>query len=52
LVTAVTVTSLVMGVCWSCTRSWAALVLVSIGLSGQLLCMTGNPFLVVLWGLG
>jgi len=45
----VVVTTLVMGMCWSCTRGWAAFVLLLIAFAGIVLCPTGIPFLVVLW---
>mmetsp|Transcript_60168 Transcript_60168/g.141649 ORF Transcript_60168/g.141649 Transcript_60168/m.141649 type:complete len:535 (-) Transcript_60168:138-1742(-) len=45
----VVVTTFIMGMCWSCTRGWAAFVLLLISISGSLFCPTGIPFLVVLW---
>eukprot|EP00286_Rhodomonas_abbreviata_P008284 CAMPEP_0181319710 /NCGR_PEP_ID=MMETSP1101-20121128/17724_1 /TAXON_ID=46948 /ORGANISM="Rhodomonas abbreviata, Strain Caron Lab Isolate" /LENGTH=305 /DNA_ID=CAMNT_0023427343 /DNA_START=13 /DNA_END=930 /DNA_ORIENTATION=- len=47
--TVICIASFWMFVCWSCTRSWAALVFLAISLTGQLLLPTGNPLLLLLW---
>jgi hypothetical protein len=47
VVTAATVL-LVVGLIWSCTRGWAAMVLVSLGLLGELMVF-GGVLCIVLW---
>lgn len=48
-VAAVTTACFLMGLCWSCTRGVAACVLLGIALTGDVLCPTGSPVLVVMW---
>lgn len=48
---AICVATFWMFLIWMCTRTAAALVLLTISLSGQLLIPTGNPILLLLWML-
>lgn len=38
-----------LALCWSCTRPWAALVLLVISLMGDILCPTGNVLMIGIW---
>ena len=38
-----------VGIMWSCTRPWAALLLLVVAIMGNLLIATFNPLLIMLW---
>jgi hypothetical protein len=40
-----------LGVIWSCTRIWAALIFFLISFTGSILLPTGNPIFVLIWVL-
>lgn len=46
-----TFAALATGVCWTCTRPWAALILALIALWGNLAEMIMNPFFTIAWAL-
>eukprot|EP00286_Rhodomonas_abbreviata_P011961 CAMPEP_0181327182 /NCGR_PEP_ID=MMETSP1101-20121128/21946_1 /TAXON_ID=46948 /ORGANISM="Rhodomonas abbreviata, Strain Caron Lab Isolate" /LENGTH=412 /DNA_ID=CAMNT_0023435787 /DNA_START=8 /DNA_END=1246 /DNA_ORIENTATION=- len=49
LVCALCFAAFLLALVWSCTRPWAALVLLAISLMGDILCPTGNILLIGVW---
>lgn len=49
LVFALILSFLLIGLCWSCTRPWAGVVLIVLALCGLVLCPTANVLLLILF---